>query len=136
MLRDGELQSSGAQFRAERPKSGNLPTMPKRSLNADVEQWVANGGHITVVESHTVVEKVGRRDQEYVLAEQRQGQGERSQAAIIDAIKALGRAKSTEIADVVGLNRGTALKHIQRLSKAGVITTEKEGCLCLYSLSK
>lgn len=135
-MNDGVLQSSGAQFRAEQPKSGALSTVPKRSLNDDVAQWVANGGKVTVVESNTVVEKAGRRDQEYVIAEQRQGQAERSQAAILDAIKRLGRAKSTEIADVVGLNRGTALKHIQRLSKAGVITTEKEGCLCLYSLSK
>ena len=58
-MNDGALQSSGAQFRAERPKSGALPTMPKRSLSADIDAWVANGGHITVVESHTVVEKVG-----------------------------------------------------------------------------
>ena len=49
MLRDGELKSSRAQFRAESPKSGNLPTIPKRSLNADVEAWVANGGVVTVV---------------------------------------------------------------------------------------
>ena len=54
MLRDGELQSSGAQFRAERPKSGALPTMPKRSLNADVEQWIANGGVVTVVQVQDV----------------------------------------------------------------------------------
>ena len=54
MLRDGELQSTGAQFRAERPKSSTLPTMPKRSLNADVEQWVANGGKVTVVQVQDV----------------------------------------------------------------------------------
>lgn len=135
-MNDGALQSSGAQFRAERPKSGALSTVPKRSLNDAVAQWVAKGGRITVVESHTVIKMVGQRDQEYVLAEQRREQGEKSQAAIIDALKVLGRAKSTEIADVVGLNRGTALKHIQRLSKAGVITTEKEGGVCIYSLGK
>lgn len=50
MLRDGELVSSRAQFRAESPKSGNLSTMPKRSLNADVEAWVANGGVVTVAD--------------------------------------------------------------------------------------
>lgn len=49
-MNDGALQSSGAQFRAEQPKSGNLSTVPKRSLNADIEQWVANGGVVTVVE--------------------------------------------------------------------------------------
>ena len=49
MLRDGELVSSGAQFRAERPKSGNLSTVPKRSLNDAVEQWVANGGVVATV---------------------------------------------------------------------------------------
>lgn len=54
MLRDGELQSSGAQFRAEQPKSGALPTMPKRSLNDDVAQWVANGGVVTVVQVQDV----------------------------------------------------------------------------------
>lgn len=54
MLRDGELASSGAQFRAERPKSGALPTMPKRSLNADVAQWVADGGKVTVVQVQDV----------------------------------------------------------------------------------
>ena len=50
MLRDGELKSSRAQFRAESPKSGNLSTIPKRSLNADVEVWVANGGVVTVAD--------------------------------------------------------------------------------------
>ena len=54
MLRDGELQSSGAQFRAERPKSGALPTIPKRSLNADIDTWVANGGKVTVVQVQDV----------------------------------------------------------------------------------
>lgn len=54
MLKDGELVSSGAQFRAEQPKSGALPTMPKRSLNADIEQWVANGGVVTVVQVQDV----------------------------------------------------------------------------------
>ena len=49
MLRDGELVSSGAQFRAERPKSGALPTIPKRSLNADIDTWVANGGKVVTV---------------------------------------------------------------------------------------
>ena len=49
MLRDGELKSSRAQFRAESPKSGNLPTIPKRSLNDDVAQWVANGGVVVIV---------------------------------------------------------------------------------------
>ena len=44
-----DLSSSKAQYRAESPKSGNLPTIPKRSLNADVEAWVANGGKVTVV---------------------------------------------------------------------------------------
>lgn len=57
MLRDGELVSSGAQFRAERPKSGALSTTPKRSLNADVAQWVANGGVVTVVERQVVKTK-------------------------------------------------------------------------------
>ena len=54
MLRDGELVLSGAQFRAERPKSTALSTTLKRSLNADIEQWVANGGCITVVERQVV----------------------------------------------------------------------------------
>jgi len=54
MLRDGELVSSGAQFRAERPKSTALSTTPKRSLNADVAQWVANGGVVTVVQVQDV----------------------------------------------------------------------------------
>ena len=49
-MNDGVLQSSGAQFRAESPKSGALPTIPKRSLNADVEAWVANGGVVTVAD--------------------------------------------------------------------------------------
>ena len=44
-----DLSSSKAQFRAESPKSGNLPTIPKRSLNADVEAWVANGGVVVTV---------------------------------------------------------------------------------------
>ena len=44
-----DLSSSRAQFRAESPKSGNLSTMPKRSLNADVEAWVANGGKVVTV---------------------------------------------------------------------------------------
>ena len=44
-----DLSSSKAQYRAESPKSGNLSTMPKRSLNADVEQWVANGGKVVTV---------------------------------------------------------------------------------------
>ena len=48
-MNDGSLQSSRAQFRAESPKSGNLPTIPKRSLNADVEAWVANGGKVVTV---------------------------------------------------------------------------------------
>ena len=48
-MNDGALQSSGAQFRAESPKSGNLSTIPKRSLNADIEQWVANGGVVVTV---------------------------------------------------------------------------------------
>ena len=48
-MNDGALQSSGAQFRAESPKSGNLSTIPKRSLNADVEAWVANGGVVVTV---------------------------------------------------------------------------------------
>lgn len=54
MLRDGELVSSGAQFRAERPKSTALSTTPKRSLNDDVAQWVANGGVVTVVQVQDV----------------------------------------------------------------------------------
>lgn len=54
MLRDGELVSSGAQFRAERPKSTALSTTPKRSLSDDVEQWVANGGVVTVVQVQDV----------------------------------------------------------------------------------
>ena len=44
-----DLSSSKAQFRAESPKSGNLPTIPKRSLNDDVEAWVANGGVVVTV---------------------------------------------------------------------------------------
>ena len=48
-MNDGALQSSGAQFRAESPKSGNLSTIPKRSLNDDVAQWVANGGVVVTV---------------------------------------------------------------------------------------
>ncbi len=53
-MNHGALQSSGAQFRAERPKSGNLSTIPKRSLNADLAQWVANGGVVTVVQVQDV----------------------------------------------------------------------------------
>jgi len=53
-MNDGALQSSGAQFRAERPKSTALSTTPRRSLNADIEQWVANGGCITVVQVQDV----------------------------------------------------------------------------------
>ena len=45
-----DLSSSKAQYRAESPKSGNLPTIPKRSLNDDVAQWVANGGVVTVAD--------------------------------------------------------------------------------------
>ena len=44
-----DLSSGKSQFRAESPKSGNLSTMPKRSLNADVEAWVANGGKVVTV---------------------------------------------------------------------------------------
>ena len=44
-----DLSSSKAQFRAESPKSGNLSTIPKRSLNDDVEEWVANGGAVVTV---------------------------------------------------------------------------------------
>ena len=44
-----DLSSSKAQFRAESPKSGNLPTIPKRSLNADIDAWVANGGKVVTV---------------------------------------------------------------------------------------
>lgn len=53
-MNDGALQSSGAQFRAEQPKSGALSTVPKRSLNDDVAQWVANGGKVTVVQMQDV----------------------------------------------------------------------------------
>ena len=48
-MNDGALQSSKAQYRAESPKSGNLSTIPKRSLNDDVEAWVANGGKVVTV---------------------------------------------------------------------------------------
>ena len=48
-MNDGALQSSRAQYRAESPKSGNLSTIPKRSLNDDVAQWVANGGKVVTV---------------------------------------------------------------------------------------
>ena len=44
-----DLSSSKAQYRAESPKSGNLSTIPKRSLNDDVEAWVANGGKVVTV---------------------------------------------------------------------------------------
>ena len=44
-----DLSNSKAQYRAESPKSGNLPTIPKRSLNDDVAQWVANGGAVVTV---------------------------------------------------------------------------------------
>ena len=44
-----DLSSSKAQYRAESPKSGNLSTMPKRSLNDDVDAWVANGGVVVTV---------------------------------------------------------------------------------------
>ena len=44
-----DLSSSKAQYRAESPNSGNLSTMPKRSLNDDVEAWVANGGKVVTV---------------------------------------------------------------------------------------
>ena len=48
-----DLSSSKAQYRAESPKSGNLSTIPKRSLNDDVAQWVAqwvaNGGVVVTV---------------------------------------------------------------------------------------
>ena len=44
-----DLSSSKAQYRAESPKSGNLSNIPKRSLNDDVEAWVANGGVVVTV---------------------------------------------------------------------------------------
>ena len=64
MLRDGELKSSRAQYRAESPKSGNLSTMPKCSLNDDVETWVANGGKVVTV--------TGRMKHAPVIMNQRQ----------------------------------------------------------------
>ena len=48
-MNDGALQSSRAQYRAESPKSSNLSNIPKRSLNDDVEAWVANGGVVVTV---------------------------------------------------------------------------------------
>ena len=44
-----DLSSGKSQFRAESPKSGNISTIPKRSLNDDVEAWVANGGKVVTV---------------------------------------------------------------------------------------
>ena len=44
-----DLSSSKSLEKSEQPKSFGLPTMPKRSLNADVEQWVANGGKVVTV---------------------------------------------------------------------------------------
>ena len=41
--------SSKRLHEAERPKSFALSIMLKRSLNADVEAWVRDGGKVTVV---------------------------------------------------------------------------------------
>ena len=43
------LSSSNRLHEAERPKSFALSIMPKSSLNAEVEAWVASGGKVTVV---------------------------------------------------------------------------------------
>jgi len=43
------LSSSKRLHEAERPKSFALSIMPKSSLNAEVEAWVASGGEVTMV---------------------------------------------------------------------------------------
>ena len=135
MLRDGELKSSKAQFRAESPKSGALPTIPKRSLNADVEQWVANGGAVTVVDRKTVVEKVGRSESTSAQLQRRLEQGERSQAAVLDAIRDLGSARPDDIAQRVGLKRGTVQEYMRRLTRAKKIrVSKKEGLIYWYEV--
>ena len=135
MLKNGELSSSGAQYRAESPKSGNLSTMPKRSLNADVEAWVANGGAVTVVDRKTAVEKVGRSESTSAQLQRRLEQGERSQAAVLDAILALGSARPDEIAQRVGLKRGTVQEYMRRLTRAKKIrVSKKEGLIYWYEV--
>ena len=130
-----DLSSSKAQFRAESPKSGNLPTIPKRSLNDDVAQWVANGGVVTVVDRKTVVEKVGRSESTSAQLQRRLEQGERSQAAVLDAILALGSARPDEIAQRVGLKRGTVQEYMRRLTRAKKIrVSKKEGLIYWYEV--
>ena len=48
------LSSSNRLHEPERPKSFALSTRLKRSLNSDVEAWVANGGVVTVVQVQDV----------------------------------------------------------------------------------
>jgi len=43
------LSSSKRLHEAERPKSFAISIMLKRSLNADVEAWVRDGGKVTMV---------------------------------------------------------------------------------------
>lgn len=43
------LSSSKRLHEAERPKSFALSITLKRSLNAEVEAWVASGGEVTMV---------------------------------------------------------------------------------------
>ena len=48
------LSSSKRLHEPERPKSFALSITLKRSLNAEVEAWVANGGAVTVVQVQDV----------------------------------------------------------------------------------
>ena len=130
-----DLSSSKAQYRAESPKSGNLSTIPRRSLNADVEAWVANGGAVTVVDRKTAVEKVGRSESTSAQLQRRLEQGERSQAAVLDAIRDLGSARPDDIAQRVGLKRGTVQEYMRRLARAKKIrVSKKEGLIYWYEV--
>ena len=44
-----DISSNKRLHEAERPKSFALSIMPKSSLNAEVEAWVASGGVVVIV---------------------------------------------------------------------------------------
>ena len=129
------LSSDKRLHEAERPKSFALSTRLKRSLNSDVDAWVANGGVVTVVDRKTVVEKVGRSESTSAQLQKRLDQGERSQAAVLDAIRDLGSARPDEIAQRVGLKRGTVQEYMRRLARAKKIrVSKKEGLIYWYEV--
>ena len=134
-MNDGALQSSRAQFRAESPKSGNLPTIPKRNLNAEVDAWVASGGEVTVVKRETAIEKVGQRDQIQVLTMQRKDRGEKSRLAVLNAVDKLGKATAAEIGNLVDVSMPRVHVHLARLMELSLVKKTRYGAYVYYQVT-